>query len=148
MSKHSKIVDELTGDPLGVGYAAMNDEEVVASLNGSGRTEKVAITSNELLAWSVYEGRLARIKRGVADGVDDTEKSLCEACYLLIQRDNTTLDLNDQSRIDMLDALVAYGRITAAERDGLYNKATRQISRAKELGLGRVRLGDIQTARA
>ena len=66
----------------------------------------------------------------------------------MIRRDSASLDLNEQSRVDMLDALVFYGRLTDAERTDLYDKATVSISRAEELGLGRVRTGNIAQARS
>jgi len=47
----------------------------------------------------------------------------------------------------MLDALLSFGRITADERQEIYDLATESISRANELGIGRVRLGDIEQAR-
>ena len=122
--------------------------EVAESLNGKDRTKLVSISSNDLLAWSVYDGRLARIKAGIEAGVDDVEKSLCEVCYIMIRRDNASLDLNEQSRVDMLDALVSYGRLTDTERTELYSMATVSISRADELGLGRVRSGDVSQARS
>ena len=142
------IRDEITNDPLGRGYAGMSDQAVADSLNTKDRTKLIPISSNELLAWSVYDGRLARIKAGIDGGVDDVDKSLCEVCYILIKRDNTDLDLNEQSRVDMLDALVSYGRLTDAERTDLYTRATLDITRAQELGIRRVRVGDVSQARS
>lgn len=147
MSNISIIKTEIDNDPLARGYASMSNEEVVVSLLTDDRTKLVPISSSELLAWSVSGGRLARIKAGIDGGVDDVEKSLCEVCYIMIRRDSTSLDLNEQTRVDMLDALVAYGRLTDSDRTDLYNKATVSISRAEELGIGRVRSGDVAQAR-
>lgn len=140
---------EVLHDPVSIGYGGMSDAEVVESLmDDTLRVRTVAVTSNQLLAWSIYDGRLARIKAGIEGGVDNVEKSLCEACYIMLQRDNSLLDLNEQSRVDMLDALVSYGRLTSGERDSLYTLAAKTISRSEELGLGRVRPGDIAAVRA
>lgn len=147
MADIAKLRQELASDPLQLGYAQVDNVTALELLKAETRTKLVALTSNELLAWCAVDGRLSRIKSGIENGSNDEEKSLCEACYLLVLRDNAQFDLNLPDRETMINALVSFGRITADERQSIYDLATKNISRADELGIGRVRLGDIEQAR-
>jgi|DEB0MinimDraft_6_1074348.scaffolds.fasta_scaffold64931_2 hypothetical protein len=147
MADIAKLREELATDPLQLGYAQVDDQAAMELLNAKTRTRLVALSSQTLLAWCANDGRLARIKAGFESGRTDAEKSLCEASFLLISRDDAEFDLNLPDRVTMLDALLAFGRITADERQEIYDLATEDISRSEEIGIGQVRLGDIEQAR-
>jgi hypothetical protein len=66
----------------------------------------------------------------------------------MIMRDNTTLDLNLPDRVSMLNALVAYGVLSQADKDSIDALSQESISRADELGLGSVKAGTVQQARS
>jgi hypothetical protein len=142
-----KLSEELASDPLGRGYSSLTDSAIVDDLNSVYREKNVVITSAELLAWSASSGRLASLKAAISGGIDDNAKSLAEAAYLMITRDETSLDLSLSDRVQMLDGLVAYGILTAGDKAELVAKSTEPCSRAEELGLGRVRTGTVSRAR-
>ena len=138
---------EITSDPLGVGYASMSDAEVAASLGSLSRKKINPVGSAELLAWSVFGGRLASIKSGIDGGADNIEKSLCEAAYLMIRRDGTSLDLRLEDRVIMLNALVSFGRITQEDADELWEVAWEDITRSQELEISEVTEAHVTNAR-
>ena len=147
MSKITILKTEIQNDPLAKGYSSMSDQEIVDSINLKNRSKFVEISSQELLAWSANNGRLAKIKNAINNGADDVVKSLAEAAYLLITRDDTSLDLNLTDRVAMLDALVSYAVLIPDDKTSLQALATVSISRAEELDIGLVRTGDVLQAR-
>lgn len=147
MSKITILKTEIQNDPLARGYSLMSDQEIVDSINLKNRNKFVEISSQELLAWSANNGRLAKIKNAINNGADDVVKSLAEAAYLLITRDDTSLDFNLTDRVAMLDALVSYAVLTPDDKTSLQALATVSISRAEELDIGLVRAGDVLQAR-
>lgn len=147
MSKITILKTEIQNDPLARGYSLMSDQEIVDSINLKNRSKFVEISSQELLAWSANNGRLAKIKNAINNGADDVVKSLAEAAYLLITRDDTSLDLNLTDRVAMLDALVSYAVLIPDDKTSLQALATVSISRAEELDIGLVRAGDVLQAR-
>ncbi len=152
----NKLQDELKSDPLGRGYATMTDEQVASDLNTVYRTRIVPIASTELLAWSGggaddatgTASRYERIEDAATNHASPTVRGVAKAALRLIERDNTLLDLNLPDRQAMLDALVSGGVITTAEKDDLYAIATESVSRAAELGLGRVMVRDVAHVRS
>jgi hypothetical protein len=59
-----------------------------------------------------------------------------------------SLDIGDVEISGMFDALVTLGVFTSAEQDDLVAFGTSTISRANEIGLGRVKPGYVGKARA
>jgi len=141
------IKTELDTDPLGLAYSELDDTAVAVSLNEKTRSKLEPISSAELLAWSASNARLQKIKTAVESGADDTIKSVAQAAYLMITRDDTTLDLNLADRVALLDALVSYSVLTAEDKTSLESLATVAISRGEEIGVGLVRAGDVIQAR-
>jgi len=141
------IKTELDTDLLGLGYSGMDDSAAAVSLNEKTRSKLEPISSAELLAWSANGARLQSIKSAAESGADDTIKSVAQAAYLTITRDDTTLDLNLADRVALLDALVSYNVLTADDKASLESLATVAISRGEELGVGLVRAGDVIQAR-
>lgn len=139
---------ELTNDPLAIGYDAMSLQEAADSLNAETRTRPQPIASTELLAWSGEAGRLQRIENAGNDtSKSDELRSVAKAAYTMILRDNTVLDLSLPNRAAMLTALVDADVLTVTNQESLEALATVPISRATELGLGRVRTGDVDRVR-
>jgi len=139
---------ELADDPLGQGYAGKTDAEVAALLNTADQERLVSIPSSELLAWSAGAGRLQRIEDACNDAENSAElRSMAKAAHTMILRDETSLDLSLPDRSAMLDALVAYGVLTVADKTSLLALATQSLSRATDLRLGVVKVGHVQIAR-
>lgn len=140
------------GHPVTGAYSA--DAATAADeINVANRSRIVNISSAELLAWSAQasEGdrpRIVKIREAAASHQSEAIQALAIAADLMISRDATGLDLNLTDRMAMLDALVAGGVLSAADKTDLIAKATETISRAEELGLGSVQAGTVEQARA
>ncbi len=144
---NDKLKSEIENDPLSRGYSGMTDAEVVESLVAEDRTVYKPISSAALLAWSAASGRLSKLRSAITDGPDDASRSLAEAAYILINRDGTDLNLALTDRMDMLNGLVAYSILSEDDKTSLLAIAQHSVSRASEIGLGRVRQGTVARAR-
>ena len=138
---------ELENDPLGRGYATMDDAQVLASLREKNRPKLKALSSAELLAWSGSNNRKRKIFAGITSGPNDDIKNICDVATELLRRDNTELDLNRADRVQMAQGLVAGGILTEADYTALVTMATYNVSRLEELGMQDFHEGDIQCAR-
>jgi hypothetical protein len=139
------------GHPVTGAYSA-NSEAAAEEINALNRTRINAIGSAELLAWSGQASsgdrpRIIKIEEGKANA-DEQCAALCITAEQMIMRDNTSLDLNLPDRVAMLNALVAYGVLSAADKASIDALAEESISRATELSLGSVRAGTIEQARS
>ena len=139
------------GHPVTGAYSA-NSEAAAEEINALNRTRINAIGSAELLAWSGQASsgdrpRIIKIEEGKANA-DEQCAALCITAEQMIMRDNTSLDLNLPDRVAMLNALVAYGILSAADKASIDALAEESISRADELSLGSVRAGTIEQARS
>lgn len=143
------LKSELTADPLGRGYAGMSDEQAAAALNTRNRAKTCPIPSQELLAWAGANNRRRKLLLAAADtSLPADLRNICEVALLMLQRDQVELDTNKSDRTAMLNALVAGGVLTTADRDALFALATKQVSRLDELGLPEVHAGDVAYARS
>ena len=152
MANLQKLRTELdAGHPVTGAYSA--EADVAASeINALNRTRINAIGSAELLAWSGQASsgdrpRIIKIEEGKANA-DEQCAALCITAEQMIMRDNTSLDLNLPDRVAMLNALVSYGILSAADKASIDALAEESISRADELSLGSVRAGTIEQARS
>ena len=152
MANLQKLKAELdAGHPVTGAYSA-NSEAAAKEINALNRTRINAIGSAELLAWSgqASDGdrpRIIKIEEGKANA-DEQCAALCITAEQMIMRDNTSLDLNLPDRVAMLNALVAYGILSAADKASIDALSQESISRADELGLGSVKAGTVQQARS
>ncbi len=139
------------GHPVTGAYSA-NSEAAAEEINALNRTRINAIGSAELLAWSGQSSsgdrpRIIKIEEGKANA-DEQCAALCITAEQMIMRDNTSLDLNLPDRVAMLNALVAYGVLSASDKASIDALSEESISRADELSLGSVRAGTIEQARS
>ena len=139
------------GHPVTGAYSA-NSEAAAEEINALNRTRINAIGSAELLAWSGQASsgdrpRIIKIEEGKANA-DEQCAALCITAEQMIMRDNTSLDLNLPDRVAMLNALVAYGVLSASDKASIDALSEESISRAEELSLGSVRAGTIEQARS
>jgi hypothetical protein len=141
----------LIGHPVTGPYSA-DAATAAEQINAVNRTRTVPISSGELLAWSAGAGagdrpRIIKIEQGTT-AADEQVAAICKVAEGTIKRDGTELDLLKLDRVAMVAALVAAGVLSQADSDSLYALATRQISRADEIGLSNVRAGTVEQARA
>lgn len=139
------------GHPVTGSYSP--DATIAADqINAVNRSRLVPIGSSELLAWSAQFSASDRPRNlKIAEGKSSAIEAIAAICVVaesMINRDSTSLDLNLSDRSAMLDALVAGGVLSDADKTSLYDLATEPISRATELGLGNIRPGTIEQARA
>ena len=140
-----------SGQPVTGAYSS-GAQVASDEINALNRTRINAIGSAELLAWSgqASDGdrpRIIKIEEGKANA-DEQCAALCITAEQMIMRDNTSLDLNLPDRVAMLNALVAYGVLSPADKASIDALAEESISRADELSLGSVRAGTIEQARS
>jgi len=134
MDKIAVIAAELTNDPLGRGYAGMTDEQATASLQVKDRSVmRDTMTSSEIF-----------------EAIDPAEfAALSSGDKVAIQ---TVLGLGEGVKIGPSSKaraflLAAFGPGTNTRTD-LATVASETKSRAEELGITRIHLGDVQNARA
>lgn len=124
------LITELTADPLARGYSGMNDAEAAADLNAAYRpTNRTSMTGSEVLN--------ATDKAEYA-ALPDADRTLYWNLLHLGQ-------LNPFGR--EAELLVDIFGTPSATITNLQNARASLVTRAQELGLGRVREGDVQRAR-
>ena len=148
----STLADELATDPSALGYKAPldagNHQEVAAILNEP-RYDTVGaarISSTTLLRWGAQNGRIDALKQAVDSHTDAGVRSIADAALRMIQRADTGLELGTDDA--MVQALVDAGVFTAADKTSLEALSTAKISRAAQLGLGRVTHQEVRNAAA
>lgn len=122
----------------------MTAEEIVASLNSEDISTKKPVSSAELLAFVGGNQRLKKLKDGIVGGPTDDIKNICDVAVKLIERDDTQFDFDKVDRVAMLDALVAVGIWSAQDKIDLENLATQTQSRASQIGVHKVQVGDVK----
>jgi hypothetical protein len=149
--------DELNNDTLARGYAGMTDEQAAASINTKNRPSMLTLDAGALNAWAAGSGRYRKLEtamEGTApSGISDATRSMARAAWRMVDRDSTQFDPNDAEQEGLVDALVAAGVLSAADKTALWARAAELISRADELRRAGaripmpVRTGDITAAR-
>lgn len=125
---------EVKNDPLNRGYAQMTDAQMFASVSEKNRSRTVTVGSRPLLEWAAAEGRYAKLERASKDDqLSDLVRSVAMAACKLIDRGDTELDLNSSMHVNLLDALVQSGVLSASDKQSLVDLSTKAISRAEEL---------------
>jgi hypothetical protein len=126
------LSDELSNDPLGRGYSTMTDEEAASDLNTAYRSRiKSSMSGDEIFtqtdaaefAGLTDHKRLAWVSWTGKDSIDPSNSVNVDYVKWVFGNDSTTVS-----------------NLAAAREES--------ITRATELGLGRVREGEIQMARA
>lgn len=156
----AELQSELTVDPLGRGYAGMDAAQAAASLNTPNRSRFIAISGPALLRWAAagadvannIPARIVRIKLASEraapfDGLNFVAQGYAAAAVAAINA-SMPLSYDDATVRDMIAQLATDGVLTSGEADDLAALGTETISRAAELGLGTVKAGHIEQARA
>lgn len=144
-----QLTSELTADPSKVGYASMENSEVVASINtkSNSRPKREAISSCELLQFLAVHDLLKNFEDAAANR-SSSARSAALAVIKILTVTEAQVDLNDTEILTLLDALVSDGVMSATDKDNLLALGTRDGSRAEELFSQKVTLEDVRKARA
>lgn len=148
------LAEELATDPLGRGYAAMSDEAVAASLMEPNRPRARLVPRGDMRqrfdnladadgvpVWETIEAH---------KGDNDALGIACRAALRLRDApgDYPPIDVAAPMFAAQLAALVAGGVLTQEQAEGITAMGVELVSRAEELGLGRVKPGYVAAARA
>jgi len=139
----SKLSDEITNDPLGRGYAGMDAEQVAFSL-----TEvKDRPVDNDESIDNIKMYLLRKRKYIVIK--DSPELAAREFMVLLTEFEQLLFDNPGKRKMfkDILSELVDAGLLTSPMRTALLGFVSFTGTRSQELGLGRVRAGDVKESR-
>jgi len=147
----SILSDELTNDPLARGYAGMTDEEATTDLNTEYRDvnypiliDAVNYAIRENGKWTQY--REASELQTVSGTYDN--QSMRE--FMDMFTGFTSLPEIDMQGVYMdglIDDMVTEGSMGAGVAAALKAFGVQTVSRGVELGLGRIRVGDVEYAR-
>ncbi len=149
MADIAKLKAEIDGDPLPRGYSDMTDAEAAASLNTEDRSEIRPMSMQQLREWAAVGGRGFKVKQAIDnEGLDESVRNLAYIGDKLMGTDDAQLNPGNAEHVAFVNGLVAGGVISSADKDAMVEKATVAISRAVELGIGRVREGTVAEARA
>ena len=132
MADLNKLKTELDTDPLERGYASMADVAAAVDLNTEYRTRDVLSVSGQQLFEAVDPTDFA--------GLSDAQKALLYAIVGM-----GTILVNGTNTKAALLAMFGAGTTT---RSNLATLQTETFSRATEIGLGGVKVGYVQQARA
>ena len=131
-----RINREIKTDPLGVGYAGMTADQAQASLLTVNRTRNKPLDAIALNAWAAGGGRHAKIRRAafIDDTLSDEVASVAMSAYRMLERSESHIDVTDAASLAFLDALIAAGVLSAADKTALIDAGTETVSRASEIG--------------
>ena len=166
MANIALLATELSTDPLVRGYSGMSDAAAAVSLNGIDR--EGAASADAIRSYCLLEkkggmsllGRISVIAESAVasdpfgDGISVTLEHITNAramLHIMENASNFSLNLND-SRFDVIVNDMAAGTgckaIQPADKTAIQALSQNLQSRATELGIGFVRPGDVQQARA
>lgn len=131
--------DEINNDPLARGYAGMTDEQVAADLNTVYRTRNRSSISGDEAFGATDPAEFDGLADGSANNSADTKNHWIAFCG----RDS--IDPFQVANVQFVQQIFGPGSVTVAN---LSATRTEDVSRAEELGLGTVKTGHVQKARA
>ena len=144
--------DELANDPLGIGYAGMEDSAVADAINTPTRPGKQVVPASEVRRYVLLNGLWPRIQ-SVASGSSNPVHQGTAITILQTLAPNSfdEIRMNDPdiaaAVAGMLTTMVEAGAMTAENRDAMVAMGDTTVSRAAELGLSLVHHLDVAEAR-
>lgn len=156
------LKDELATDPEAIGYAGMTDDQAATALNTANRSAFQPISGAALLRWAAggandaaspaVAARIVRIKLASElaapfNSLSLTAQGYAAAAVAAIGA-AVPLSYEDAAVRAMIAQLATAGVLSSSEADELAALGTQAISRAAELGLGTVRVGEVTQAKA
>ena len=141
------LKDELLNDPLGLNYAAMTDAEAAASLNDVNRIVNKRVQVSELLKYLGGIGKLGDFIEAKTDASAAKRKPVLAVFSLFENPHITDIDVAVEPFAQGLGALVAANLITQPEADTIIAMGSETVSRAQEIGAGKVYEATVRKAR-
>jgi hypothetical protein len=141
------LKNELTTDPLGLGYAAKTDQQCYDLLVAKTRSRQRQLTTTDLLEWAGTNQRFLKVKNAAAVTADSQTKNVAAILQTLLQSPGIAFDFNRAASSNMIDFLVTQNVLVAADRTALQSLANESINRFIELGIPEYEAGDINVAR-
>lgn len=144
--------DEITTDPLGLGYQAMGDSEVADALNMLNRPGRKPVPATEVRLYVLLNGIFPGLQNLAATGTDPVQKGTAITILQTIAPNSfDTIRMNmpnvNSAVSQMLQTMVNAGVMTAQQRTDMLALGDTTISRAQELGLPVVHHLDVAEAR-
>jgi len=144
---YAALKNEIMNDPLGRGYAGMNDAQVAVSLNTVDREIDENVNLRDLIVYLLKNNKWLGIKSEAASNALGVQKE-CEAFMVIMDNPNfVDLDLTDAVVKTMLSNIKTAGLLDAADQAAILAMGKKAVSRAEELGLPIVREGHVQSVR-
>ena len=147
----AKLRAELTEDPEGYGYADLPDPEAANALNAPTRPGKGTVAASEVRRFVLLNGiwpKLTAAEKAPDPFIAGTAQTILQT---LAPNSFDEIRMGDAEVAGavggMLNTMVSAGVMTEGERDRMMALGDILISRAEELGLGRVHHLDIAEAR-
>ena len=141
------LADEISSDPLGRGYTAMTDEQVLADINSKYRDDIVPNT--DVIKYLTLVGKWSTIVDYSRNGTVELNRRVALNIVEIVKA-FTTFDLLDATVLAavtaQLDAMVASTFIAANDKTAILALGANRKTRAAELGIN-VKLGNIQEVR-
>lgn len=126
-----------------------NDAAAMGQINAENRTKLNILSMTELREWAAVDARAFNLRQAIGnEGLSNQVRNLAILGDILLGTDDGALDPGNAIHVTMVNELVAAGVWSAADKTALIAKATEDVSRAVELGLGKVGEGHIAQARA
>jgi len=132
LNRRRILYDELSGDPLGRGYAAMSDQEAADDLNTAYRTR----TRDRVETWEVIEATVPSEYAALSDAEKQRYQTFVAA---------GTLNPSGTNTRDAFGAMFGGGTTTRAN---LLAMASESVSRAVELDVPNITVAQVASARS
>ena len=134
---------ELDDDLLARGYAGMSDGQAADTFNQADRTRTFRAPTEDIARWFLEQGKWIDVedlalKQGAFTAATDAQaRAARQALATLAPGRLADLDMTKSAVGAGLDALVATGILSTAQKTALQDMSRESISRAAEIGLGR-----------
>jgi len=145
-TKWEAIKQELTADPIGVGYASMTDQQAADALSARNRVRKRPLPTHEIKKYMVLNDLWLPIKQSTTAEAQIALDALATFEFFDVA-DAATGALVEAKLTSILDGLIAKGLITATHKTDILAMANEPISRAEDLGFSPVTPVDVAKAR-
>ncbi len=137
----------LAGHPV-TGAYNVDDALAAGEINAENVTRFVPLSVAKLREWAATNARAHNLNAAQTTGATDQIKNIAVILMGIFNSDDGILDPGNSIHVAAVNELVAASVWTSGDRDDLVTKATEAASQATVLGLGRVREGEVQQARA
>lgn len=134
---YEKLRSEIGTDPEALGYSEKTDVEITDLMNIENRTQFIDVNKDTILKYLIRKGRWLAI-------FDSTQDAARNVIALL---NTTSFDVNGPEPTVLIDALVTLRLLGSDDKTYIQSLGQKQISRAQELSLGNIRVGQAERVR-